>query len=93
MRRAAWLWDSFYKENLGIIYDMAVPVKVNSNLFGMDYRVEEVDCQEERDPYLLCGGQAGQFPAPLDEGDGDDGHDGQVGALSGVFDYPVPICV
>ena len=63
MRRAAWLWDSFYKENLGIIYDMAVPVKVNSNLFGMDYRVEEVDCQEERDPYLLCGGQAGQFPA------------------------------
>ena len=42
---------------------MAVPVKVNSNILGMDYRVKEFDSQ--------------------------DGDDGQVGALSGSFDYPV----
>ena len=42
---------------------------------------------EERGPNLLCGGQAGQFPAPLDEVDGQD-EEGQVGSLSKGWDYP-----
>ena len=42
---------------------------------------------EERDPDLLCGGQAGQFPAPLDEVDGQD-VEGQVGSLTKGWDYP-----
>ena len=42
---------------------------------------------EERDPVLLCGGQAGLYPAPLDEVGGQD-IEGQVGSLSKGWDYP-----
>ena len=38
------------------------------------------------DPDLLRGGQAGQYPAPLDEGEG---HDGYVGIQTGKVMYPV----
>ena len=38
------------------------------------------------DPDLLRGGQAGQYPAPLDEGEG---HDGYVGIHTGKVMYPV----
>ena len=42
---------------------------------------------EERNPDLLCGGQAGQYPAPLDEVGSQD-KEGQVGSLSKGWDYP-----
>ena len=40
---------------------------------------------EERDPELFHGGQAGHYPAPLDE----DGHEGHVGVQLRGFSYPV----
>ena len=42
-------------------------------------------CQEERDPDLLCGGQAGHYPAPLDEV----GDDERVWVQIWGFSYPV----
>ena len=58
---------------------VAVPVKINSNMLRMVYRVEE------RDLDLLRGGQAGHYPAPLDEV----GDDERVWVQIWGFSYPV----
>ena len=66
-------FEEFFGNQIGEMYDNEI-------------RVVLILPVEERDPDLLRGGQAGQYPAPLDEGKC---HDGHVGIQTGKVRYPV----
>ena len=66
-------FEEFFGNQIGEMYDNEI-------------RVVLILPVEERDPDLLHGGQAGQYPAPLHEGEG---HDGHVGIQTGKVRYPV----